>query len=137
MKRATKMPAPLLLLVETIQQSLHNIIDEEFECPICKDLCEETSVNPDCGHRFCKGCIKESIRKCKKECPACRSHIPTFRTCRADPQFDRLVSLHDWSCYEQIQISRNVSPVPITKCYIYLARSFEGRVGRASSKVDC
>ena len=92
-KHANKMPDPLLLLVETIQQSLHNIIHEEFECPICKDLCEETSVNPDCGHRFCKGCIKESIRKCNNECPSCREPISTVRTCRNDPQFDRLVSL--------------------------------------------
>ena len=79
------------VLVESIKQSLHAIIDDEFVCPICQDHCEETSVNPDCGHRFCTGCIKESIRKCNRECPSCRAPIST---CHKDPQFDRLVSLH-------------------------------------------
>ena len=51
----------VLVLVESIKQSLHAIINEEFQCPICQDHCKETFVNPDCGHRFCTGCIKESI----------------------------------------------------------------------------
>ncbi len=49
-------------------------------------------MNPDCGHRFCGKCIKESLNRCRHECPQCRVHIPTYRACRKDSQFDRIVS---------------------------------------------
>ena len=89
------MMSVLLLQVESLKQNLYKIINEEFECPICQEQFVETSVNPDCGHRFCDRCIKESIRKCNKECPTCRTPISTARKCRSDPQFDRLVSFNN------------------------------------------
>jgi hypothetical protein len=54
--------------------------------------CTDTLVNPECNHRFCGKCIKESLHKCNHECPTCRVPIPTYRTCRRDPQFDHIVS---------------------------------------------
>jgi hypothetical protein len=32
------------------------------------------------------------LHKCNNECPTCRVHIPTYRSCRDDPYVDRLVS---------------------------------------------
>ena len=67
----------------------------EYECPICLDALTDTRIkNPECRHRFCGDCIKESLRRCNNECPSCRVHIPTKRTMRKDPQFDKIVSMY-------------------------------------------
>jgi hypothetical protein len=73
-------------------QILRDLVTNEFECAICLHTCTDTNVNPQCGHRFCKPCIKESLTSCKHECPICRTRIPTCRTLRQDAQFDRIVS---------------------------------------------
>ena len=44
-----------------------------------------------CLHRFCRECIHKCLRLGKKECPACRTHVPSRRSCRPDPAFDRLI----------------------------------------------
>ena len=81
-----------IFTLTAVLEYLKKFLDEEFVCPICLEFCTDTHINPDCNHRFCGKCIKESLRKCNKECPSCRVPIPTHRTCRGDPQFDRLVS---------------------------------------------
>eukprot|EP00979_Chaetoceros_neogracilis_P003265 scaffold576_cov146-Chaetoceros_neogracile.AAC.17 len=75
-------------------QILRDLVSDEFECAICLDTCTDTNVNPQCGHRFCKVCIKLSLSKCKHECPNCRARIPTYRSLRQDAQFDRIVSTY-------------------------------------------
>eukprot|EP00979_Chaetoceros_neogracilis_P011023 scaffold2654_cov245-Chaetoceros_neogracile.AAC.1 len=75
-------------------QILRDLVTDEFECAICLDTCTDTNVNPQCGHRFCKVCIKESLTSCSRECPICRTRIPTYRTLRQDAQFDRIVSTY-------------------------------------------
>ena len=81
-----------MLTLNSILKSLNRFVNEEFECPICLELCSDTHLSPDCGHRFCGKCIRESIRKCNHECPTCRVPMATHRSCRRDPQFDRMVS---------------------------------------------
>eukprot|EP00979_Chaetoceros_neogracilis_P016893 scaffold10163_cov270-Chaetoceros_neogracile.AAC.1 len=73
-------------------QILRDLLTDEFECAICLHTCTDTNVNPQCGHRFCKPCIKKSLTSCKRECPICRTRIPTCRTLRQDAQFDRISS---------------------------------------------
>jgi len=71
---------------------LRDLVNDEFRCAICLDICTDTHLNPECGHRFCGLCIKNCLAKCRNECPNCRAHIPTYRSLREDPQFDRIVS---------------------------------------------
>jgi len=80
-------PSPTEVL-EKIQHIL-----SVLECPICLSVTEDAHIIPECGHRFCGDCIKESFRKCKNECPSCRAHVSTRRALRADEIFDNLVSL--------------------------------------------
>ena len=63
------------------------------ECPICLDYLKGTHSTPECLHRFCEGCIKASLRKCKHECPSCRARIPTKRYLRPDKKYDDVVSV--------------------------------------------
>lgn len=35
-----------------------------------------------CLHRFCRECIQKYIRLGKRECPACRIHVPSRRSTR-------------------------------------------------------
>jgi hypothetical protein len=81
-----------IITLSSFLASLKKFLEEEFECAICLESCTDTLVNPECNHRFCGKCIKESLQKCNHECPTCRVHIPTYRTCRRDPQFDHIVS---------------------------------------------
>ena len=41
-----------------------------------------TCVPNQCLHRFCEECIHKCLRLGKKECPACRTHVPSKRSCR-------------------------------------------------------
>ena len=82
----------MILTLSSVHLSLKKFLEEEFECAICLESCTDTLVNPECNHRFCGKCIKESLHKCNHECPTCRAPIPTYRTCRRDPQFDHIVS---------------------------------------------
>ena len=76
----------------SVLASLKKFREEEFECPVwLEPLCTDTLINPESNHRFCGKCIKESLRKCNHECPTCRVHIPSYRTCRRDPQFDHIL----------------------------------------------
>ncbi len=80
-------PKPTLTQI----QGMLETVDDHMECPICLDTLTETHIVPSCQHRFCGGCIKQSLSKCNNECPSCRVHIPTRRSLRPDPVFDTLV----------------------------------------------
>ena len=82
----------MIFTLSSVLAALKKFREEAFECAICLETCTDTLVNPECNHRFCGKCIKESLHKCNHECPTCRVHIPTYRTCRRDPQFDHIVS---------------------------------------------
>jgi len=82
----------------TEERKLHQAIEllkaivEDLQCPVCLEHLTDAHISPECLHRFCGDCIKESLRKCNNECPTCRVHIPTKRTLRKDDQFDHIVS---------------------------------------------
>ena len=63
--------------------------ERELRCPICWDALS-APVRTKCGHLFCEGCIRTSIRV-KSECPTCRQPILTHRDLRADTQLADLV----------------------------------------------
>jgi hypothetical protein len=82
----------MFLTLSSVHAALKKFLEEEFECAICLETCTDTLINPECNHRFCGQCIKESLHKCNHECPTCRVPIPTYRTCRRDPHYDHIVS---------------------------------------------
>jgi len=76
-------------------QSLESLKAYYFTCAICLETLSDTHVTPDCLHRFCGDCIKESLRKCNNQCPTCtcRAAIPTQRSLRPDKLYGNLVSM--------------------------------------------
>jgi hypothetical protein len=72
--------------------TLTSLVDNSFECPICLDTFSDPHVIPECLHRFCGACAKESIRKCGAECPTCRARITTNRGLRKDKDLQDMVS---------------------------------------------
>lgn len=65
-------------------------ISESFECPICLDVVKGTMVVTECMHRFCQECIEKTMRLGKKQCPTCRSQVPSRRALRSDKTFDEI-----------------------------------------------
>jgi hypothetical protein len=97
-KSRTKMaPLAKVMTLPAILSSLKKLIDEEFSCPICKELCTDTLINPECGHRFCGKCIKERLELDNHECPSCKIHIASRSSCQEDVQLDHIVSPDDLS----------------------------------------
>lgn len=53
-------------------------LEEELECNICYDIhYKKQFVKLDCGHEFCKECIKQSLQNERRKTPCCAF-------CRAD-----------------------------------------------------
>ena len=77
---------------------LTSLVDNNFECCICLDTFSDPHVIPECLHRFCGACVKESIRKCGAECPMCRARITTKRGLRKDNYLQDMVSDCDCDC---------------------------------------
>eukprot|EP00554_Chaetoceros_debilis_P015202 CAMPEP_0194126882 /NCGR_PEP_ID=MMETSP0150-20130528/60225_1 /TAXON_ID=122233 /ORGANISM="Chaetoceros debilis, Strain MM31A-1" /LENGTH=951 /DNA_ID=CAMNT_0038820767 /DNA_START=160 /DNA_END=3012 /DNA_ORIENTATION=- len=80
---------------ENLLQRAHQQLEElqsVIKCSICLDTLEDSHVVPDCGHRFCKKCINESIRKGNNQCPECRQIIRTKRHLREDRQSNEMIS---------------------------------------------
>lgn len=57
-------------------------LEEKCECNICYDEHEKKNfIKLDCGHEFCKDCIKQSLQNERRETPCCafcRSDIKNF-----------------------------------------------------------
>ena len=88
--------------------TLTSLVDNNFECSICLDTFSDPHVIPECLHRFCGACVKESIRKCGAECPTCRARITTKRGLRKDNYLQDMVS--DCDCdYLSVLILLSVS----------------------------
>ena len=71
--------------------TLTSLVDNSFECSICLGTYSDPYVIPECLHRFCGACVKESIRKCGAECPKCRARITTKRGLRKDKELQSMV----------------------------------------------
>ena len=124
-KQTTKhIPLPqhqLFLLVmmftfSSVVASLKKFRDEAFKYAICLEPCTgDTLINPECNHRFCGKCIKESLNKCNHKCPTCRVHISTYRTCCRDPKFyHSIVSKHQGRNDIQCVVECGVSIIIMT-----------------------
>eukprot|EP01083_Nonionella_stella_P134444 409055_1 len=82
----------ILIVTEDVRLKIHSallklkgIVDNAtFECSICLETITDTHVFPGCHHTFCGPCIKDSIRKCRNECPECRTPIITQRYLQRD-----------------------------------------------------
>ena len=59
------------------------IFYQDFKCAICLEIVTDPHIIPECCHRFCGSCIKESIQW-HNECPTCRQQISTKRSLRKD-----------------------------------------------------
>ena len=81
--------------INSALSKLTSLVDNNFECSICLDTFSDPHVTPECLHRFCGGCVKESIRKCGAECPKCRARITTKRGLRKDKELQDMVSEKD------------------------------------------
>jgi hypothetical protein len=68
-----------------------SILTDEMRCSICLETYTDPHVLPECMHRFCKVCIKKSLRKCGNECPICRTRVTTSRDLRRDEQTQNVV----------------------------------------------
>jgi E3 ubiquitin-protein ligase RNF1/2 len=77
----------------TAIESLDRLLQEDFECSICLEQFQKPHINAGCGHRFCRDCIKESLRLCNNECPICRATIRTYRSMKLDSHYEVLVSI--------------------------------------------
>ena len=88
------MPAPNDTNTDHLSLALSTLgtLVDSFECSICLDTYTDPYVIPECLHRFCGACIKESIGKCGAECPTCRARITTKRGLRKDKQLQDMVS---------------------------------------------
>ncbi|KAI8979337.1 hypothetical protein BDF20DRAFT_868959 [Mycotypha africana] len=64
-------------------------IDELLECSLCHLTLRQTRIVAECGHRFCKACITQRLRK-NAACPICNKAADA-RNLRKDPMHDNLV----------------------------------------------
>jgi len=67
-------------------------LNTELTCPICLGILRDTMLVMECAHRFCSECIQKCLRTGKKECPACRMHVPSRRSLRRDENYDAFIS---------------------------------------------
>eukprot|EP00466_Bigelowiella_natans_P012593 jgi/Bigna1/52194/estExt_Genewise1Plus.C_60119 len=67
-------------------------LNSDFTCPICLGILRDTMTVMECLHRFCRECIELSIRMGQKQCPACRTRVPSRRNLRKDEYFDSLIA---------------------------------------------
>jgi len=72
--------------------TLKSLVETNFECSICHDVCADPHVIPECLHRFCGVCIKESIRQCGGNCPLCRARVTTERGLRKDNELKEMMN---------------------------------------------
>lgn len=67
-------------------------LNTDLVCPICLGMLHETMIVMECLHRFCSECIQKCLRLGRKECPACRTHVPSRRSLRRDYNFDEMIA---------------------------------------------
>ncbi|XP_057420069.1 putative E3 ubiquitin-protein ligase RING1a [Lotus japonicus] len=82
-------------------------LHQQFQCAICLGIIRKTRTVMECLHRFCKDCIDKSMRLGNNECPTCRTHCPSRRSLRDDPNFDALIAAvyPDLEEYEQEELA--------------------------------
>ena len=106
--------------------TLTSLVDNSFECYICLDTYSDPYVIPECLHRFCGACVKESVRTCGPECPTCRARITSRRDLRKDTEMQSMVSCflrnNCYSCFgPHIKCLTLFAYNPVL-CFIFHAR---------------
>ena len=91
---------------------LTSLVDNSFECSIFLDTFSDPHAIPECLHRFCGACVKESILNCGAECPNCRARISTKGGLRKDKDLQDMVS--DW-----LSVVSSVS-LALVECFLVL-----------------
>jgi len=66
-------------------------LSEDLSCPICMGTYQRVMVVKNCLHRFCSECIEKWLRSGHQDCPKCRNRIPSRRSLRPDPIFERMI----------------------------------------------
>jgi hypothetical protein len=66
-------------------------LNADLTCRVCLGIIRNATTVMECMHRFCADCIEKSLRLGKKECPSCRTSVPSRRNLRTDNIFDSLV----------------------------------------------
>jgi len=92
---ATNQPNQSRLVQSAVLSTLNSLVDNYFDCSICLHIIEggPTAVIPECLHRFCDTCIKQSIQRLGAECPTCRARITSRRRdLRKDQLLEDIVS---------------------------------------------
>eukprot|EP00048_Salpingoeca_helianthica_P009319 m.133750 g.133750 ORF g.133750 m.133750 type:complete len:345 (-) comp14835_c0_seq1:196-1230(-) len=76
-----------------------------LKCPVCLSVLADSMTVMECLHHFCGDCISKSLRWGKKECPTCRTGVPSRRSLRPNAAIDGLVSVvcPDRTNFEQQQ----------------------------------
>ena len=71
---------------------------EKCECNICYDEHENIKfINFDCGHRFCKDCVKKSLQNEKRNkycCAFCRNEVRNFEFCEENIKNEFIELIH-------------------------------------------
>lgn len=65
-------------------------VQQEVRCGICLECVVRTRIVRECRHRFCEPCVERALTTAK-ECPICRTPIPSRRSLEPDLQFDALL----------------------------------------------
>ena len=84
----------------------------------------------DCMHRFCEECIVTSLRLSSKECPTCRTRLPSKRNLRRDPNFDALVRAV-YPNRQQAEAREEAAVAQITEAYDHRKMSEKVEAGLA------
>jgi len=94
MSATNQPPHQSRLLQSTSLSTLNSLVDNHFESAICLNhaLKGPNAMLPECLHRFCDTCIKNSIQQCGIECPTWRARITSRRDLRKDQLVGDIVS---------------------------------------------
>lgn len=79
-----------MITLPSILHSIKNIVEDEFECPICLEPLSDSLITPRCNHRFCASCLESSLKR-NSSCPSCRLHIASTQSCTKDLTLDRII----------------------------------------------
>ena len=109
------------------------LLIEGFSCPICMEQfyeCEQNiAVSLECGHTICKKCLKDMLKREKKQCPIDRQteiQLPNEYNFTENKIIQRIISLYG---------NLNINVKPLTKIYFYYCSNCDMFLSNTSSEV--
>ena len=77
----TQQPVRVVRRTYTVKKTDKPVEEESPTCAICFEMLEnDTYVYFNCSHQFCKGCVKECIKRDNVKCSLCRAPITEIFT---------------------------------------------------------